>query len=78
MFAGYSIDILLYRYTTMNSFPDNSGDANPVFWLSSEKAISSKNSPCHHTTRFKQSDPDRSSRKDYCKLLALYAIPSCD
>jgi hypothetical protein len=49
----------------------NSRDANPVFQLSPQIAISSKISPCHHATASNQMHPVRSSRKDKCKLLAL-------
>jgi hypothetical protein len=49
----------------------NSGDAIPLFWLSPQIAIHPIFTPCHYSTLSKQSDPVASSRKDYCKLLAL-------
>jgi hypothetical protein len=49
----------------------NSRDANPVFWLSSQIAIRSNFTQCHCPARLIQRNPERSSRKDKCKLLAL-------
>jgi hypothetical protein len=54
MFTEYSIDLSLYRYVAMNGFQLKSGNTFPLFWLSSENAISSKISPCHHATRSNQ------------------------
>jgi hypothetical protein len=50
---------LKIRFILSNSLA-NSGDANPVFWLSSQIAIMSKISPCHHATMSIKRDPEPS------------------
>ena len=63
---------------TLPILSDISGMMKSLFHSSLENAISSKNPLCHHATMSNQSDPAPSSRQDYCKSVALYAVRCCD
>jgi hypothetical protein len=51
----------------------NSRMMKSLFHSITENAIHSIFPPCHHPARLNQRNPEPSSRKDYCKPIALYA-----